>query len=291
MNFLLTKRLKYFITSMETRCINLAAEQLYITRTPLIRILNELEDNFQGKLFHKKYNNLEPTELAVIIYDKVKPVYDKLYSIERELIETSVSPAFELLFDISVPYIIFHFMKRKFQQKKLPVFCRRVSVSGHDIITLQNKTDCGLFSFRNIQVPGDISFHFLGEQSLCILCSENTECSDLNNIDEINNVKILIRKDEFSHEIKDFIASMIKDFSPYIEIKETELDMSLLMLFVSSGESAIILPEYISSYFSPPKTKRLIVPGTKMTTGLYVSKRYKNKIFIDEIVAVLDSYK
>ncbi|CCK10726.1 hypothetical protein BN126_875 [Cronobacter sakazakii 680] len=35
-----------------------------------------MEEKMGGKLFIRKYNYLEPTELAITLYEKIKPVYD-----------------------------------------------------------------------------------------------------------------------------------------------------------------------------------------------------------------------
>ncbi|AKE95331.1 LysR family transcriptional regulator [Cronobacter sakazakii] len=76
MNLLISKKLKYFIVCFEAKCINSAAEQLCVTRSPLARVIYEMEEKMGGKLFIRKYNYLEPTELAITLYEKIKPVYD-----------------------------------------------------------------------------------------------------------------------------------------------------------------------------------------------------------------------
>jgi len=56
MALLMSKKLKYFIVCFETRCINHAADQLCVTRSPLTRVMYELEEKAGGKLFVRKYN-------------------------------------------------------------------------------------------------------------------------------------------------------------------------------------------------------------------------------------------
>ncbi|MDT3651170.1 LysR family transcriptional regulator [Cronobacter sakazakii] len=107
MNLLISKKLKYFIVCFEAKCINSAAEQLCVTRSPLARVIYEMEEKMGGKLFIRKYNYLEPTELAITLYEKIKPVYDLLYSIENDFSISAKCSRFELLCDISVPLVIY----------------------------------------------------------------------------------------------------------------------------------------------------------------------------------------
>ncbi|EBJ3303577.1 LysR family transcriptional regulator, partial [Salmonella enterica] len=64
MDFLINKKLKIFITLMETGSFSIATSVLYITRTPLSRVISDLERELKQRLFIRKNGTLIPTEFA-----------------------------------------------------------------------------------------------------------------------------------------------------------------------------------------------------------------------------------
>lgn len=54
MDFLINKKLKIFITLMETGSFSIATSVLYITRTPLSRVISDLERELKQRLFIRK---------------------------------------------------------------------------------------------------------------------------------------------------------------------------------------------------------------------------------------------
>ncbi|EMX5457223.1 TPA: LysR family transcriptional regulator, partial [Salmonella enterica] len=61
MDFLINKKLKIFITLMETGSFSIATSVLYITRTPLSRVISDLERELKQRLFIRKNGTLIPT--------------------------------------------------------------------------------------------------------------------------------------------------------------------------------------------------------------------------------------
>lgn len=289
MTLLMSKKLKYFIVCFETRCINYAADQLCVTRSPLSRVLYELEDKSGGKLFIRRYNHLEPTELALSLYEKIKPVYDLLCSIENQFSMTTQSPRFDLLCDISVPFIIYQHILSWLKRTNQPVMCRRVSVSCEEIQSLSTNPDVGILSFREIAFADDFIFHKASDESIFLLMPDRIHESSLRNFDNMKNIKLFIRKDVFSPELKGIISRGIRDFVPHVDIKETDRDTASLLISVRAGEGMMLLPECLISYFSPPGTRILKVPDVRIQCGLYVNNRYKNKVIVSSIMEMLIS--
>lgn len=54
MAIFISKQLKYFMTAMEHKSISKAAETLFLTRTPLSKILSDLEQFLDCKLFDRQ---------------------------------------------------------------------------------------------------------------------------------------------------------------------------------------------------------------------------------------------
>ena len=289
MALLMSKKLKYFIVCFETRCINHAADQLCVTRSPLTRVMYELEEKAGGKLFVRKYNHLEPTELAFNLYEKIKPVYDLLCAIESEFGISANLTRFELLCDISVPFVIYQHISSLLSKSNCSISCRRVSVSCNEIQSLKTNPDVGIISFREIALTENFVFHKVSEEVLFLLMPEGIHEKSLKDFESIKDIKLLIRKDVFSPELKGIIAKSIRDFAPYIDIRETDRDTTSMLISVCAGEGMMLLPECLSSYFSPPGTCKIKVPNVRIKTGLYVNKRQKNKTIISSITDMLMS--
>lgn len=70
MDFLINKKLKIFITLMETGSFSIATSVLYITRTPLSRVISDLERELKQRLFIRKNGTLIPTNLHKLFIEK-----------------------------------------------------------------------------------------------------------------------------------------------------------------------------------------------------------------------------
>lgn len=291
MNLLISKRLKYFITAMETKCLNEAADQLCITRSPLGRVLYEMEGHIGDKLFNRSYNNLEPTSLAYALYNKVKPHYDALCTAEREFIIGFDKNTLELTFDISIPDIIFQFLSKRFVNLKYPVSCRQASVSASEILTLSTKPNTAILTLRKIQQNDSFHTYSLGEETLIALMPQNISEENFNHIESAANLTLYIKNDKYFHEKKGFLSHYIKDIFPYLNIKETGDDLSVQLLSVSSGDAILLLPENLSKYFNPPETKIVKLLNKNITTLLYINKKFRDTKLIREIISEMKHYQ
>lgn len=70
MDFLINKKLKIFITLMETGSFSIATSVLYITRTPLSRVISDLERELKQRLFIRKNGTLSQPNLHKLFIEK-----------------------------------------------------------------------------------------------------------------------------------------------------------------------------------------------------------------------------
>lgn len=287
MAFLMSKKLKYFIVAFEVQCINTAADQLCITRSPLARALYELEGKAGGKLFIRKYNQLHPTNLAISLYQKIKPIYDLLCDVETEFMLSPHTSRTELLCDMSVPHIVYQHLCSKLKNLSHLIVCRRVIVSNCEIQSLITNPAIILFSYRKIPMPSNFIYHKFKKESLCLILPENISNDDLSNFEIMKNIMLYITKETLSTEIKGLILSEVNDFMPYTNIKEIECDTASLLFYASTGEGMILLPESLATYFSPPRTRILNIPNITLQSGLHVNGRNKNTSIIQKLTDVL----
>lgn len=290
MKVMLSKKLRYFITAMETCCINTAAEQLHITRSPLGRVLYELESLLGGKLFERKYNHLCPTEMAEALYGRLKPVYDTLCSLEHEFNPTKTAFCIDFLFDISIPYNVFQSISLAFKKKHLPVTCRRISGSGTDILTLSANSSVALLTYRTVLAGDGVDcIHFKSEKLILCMPANLTD-DDLKNTRLMGKTPLYIRKDEYFDERKGIIEYILKGTLDFINIQQTENDISSLLLVSGAGKGMFLLPESMASMFNHPGVKKVYIPDVELNNMLYINKKMKGTELLNEIIDVIKLY-
>lgn len=75
MDFLINKKLKIFITLMETGSFSIATSVLYITRTPLSRVISDLERELKQRLYTEEWHSY-PNRICTNYLSKSKiPLY------------------------------------------------------------------------------------------------------------------------------------------------------------------------------------------------------------------------
>lgn len=282
MNLLLSRKMRYFITLMETCCINAAAEKLCITRSPLGKILSELEGDIGSPLFKRKYNNLEPTSIAVRLYDRVKPLYESICKIESEFPCRNNKNVLELVFDCDVPESTFNFFSLKFDLLGLPIYCRR----AQDYENISPKT-LQIYSlyFTNSpwSYPDYIKEIDLGPEHL-ILASYNIPIEDSC---ATNTIPLLVKTNEIPAGMFNNALNAIKKQIPNSIIKECDMDLPQLLLQSKATSAALILPEYLFQFIKCPDLTKTYISGIAIHRKLYVNSKNKNHKFVSQIASEL----
>lgn len=150
MGTFLAKKMHYFMVTMEERNFTKAAEKLCITRSPLTKVICELEESLGGKLFQRTYSTLQPTELAFEYYSKCKNIYDELINMESEIRCKDPSPVHTLTFDISVPELLYRTIIMGLSAEKVNIIHQRKIVNYEDMNKLLSSRDNYIFSLREL---------------------------------------------------------------------------------------------------------------------------------------------
>lgn len=288
MTLLISKKLKYFVTCFESRCINSAADLLCITRSPLSRVIYELEEKTGGRLFVRKYNNLEPTETAISLYEKVKPIYELLHAIEIDF-NFGKDKGIGLLCDLSVPYVIYQHIESTLKLQHYSVKCLRQNIESSEMKSLIANPNTIVLSFRNICFPDCFAFHKIADESMYLFIPEAISDKDLTDYNITKDIKLFIKKDIFSAEVKTIVTRTLKDTIPYVEIKESTYDTLSQLMHVAAGEAMMILPKCLTPYFSPPKTRMVKLQNIHVQVGIYVNVNFKNKTDINKLINAVSS--
>lgn len=289
MNLLLSKRLRYFIVAMETRCLNNAAEQLCITRSPLGKVICDLESHLGSQLFVRRYNKLEPTEFAETLYLKLKPVYDTLLIVEDEFGQVRKISTTEVLFDMSVPEVQYRHFVHQIRKLNIPVLHRRLCINGEDLNALAGKNHALLYSCRTHPSHPDLAVRQFGEEPLCLLYPENIDEVELQNTKLLSSLPLMLKKNDCTPEIRGFLTHLLKDRYPGLCIRESGRDMMELLYSVAAGKALLMLPRHLAQFFQPPGVKIKIMDDLRIHTSLLMNKKIKINSELQQIIHILQN--
>ncbi|WP_197063159.1 LysR family transcriptional regulator [Rahnella aquatilis] len=282
MGLLLTKKMKYFMVTMDTCNFSKAADSLCITRSPLSKVICEIEGVLGGKLFHRKYNELQPTDLALEWYEKIKPLYTELLRMESEIRGNSHHDI-HIIFDASIPELIYRYLVTAMKSENIGFTAQRKIIDDDDIIALEQGERKIIISMREITTLSLAiqSNKWLGD-SFGFLTPENWDLSK-------NVPPIYIWKDPYS----DYLISKINSFaSDYFDSYKFELhnfESTLLLHKIHNGKGMMILPAKIASLYNSNGVKFTPVKNRNLKFYVYHTLQKEDLKTYEKIRSVINT--
>jgi len=282
MGVLLAKKMKYFMVTMEVRNFAKAAEALCITRSPLSKAIFELEDYLGGKLFHRTYNSLEPTELAIEYYQKCKPIYEMLVALENECRSGNTESPLMLLFDISVPELLYQQIVMAMKSENILFNCERYVVNLSDIEEIPRKNSI-VISLREISSNAACDIDkWQGDE--IVICMPNNY--------HIKQAKtdIFIWKDLSTDYIQRSFSQLAKPFIPDINFIEHNLNLTGLLYNVRAGKGCTFLTRKMATMFKVDGITYLPIKDRRPTIHLYHGNQKSVNKFIHQLKNVINTF-
>lgn len=219
MEIFLSKKLRYFMVIMETRNFSKAADALCITRSPLSKVISELEQNLGDILFIRKHNELSPTSLAWACYNKCKPFYDSLRSMEDDYKIKANQKPISIIFDISIPELLFRHVEMIAKLEQLYVELKRELITTDTLYNLQHSENHAIISFRELGRSSNIKYNTWEACEVVLLSSQHAKNN--NSCNECISGKIIT-----SITLKVFILQ----FLPTLILNQFLLNTTLIFL-------------------------------------------------------------
>jgi LysR family spv operon transcriptional activator len=288
MNILLSRQFRYFIKVMETRSLNRAAEELCITRSPLGKIISELEERMDMKLFIRKYNEMIPTMEALTLHRRIKPVYDILTAVESEFDKTQMGSVIDILFDVSIPATLFYHYTEMMKAEGLQVSTRRVDIVAESTASLIITPRTMFISYRNHMLSGDVVRAVMPSQGLYM--NEPLSPDENNFIDsEVkSSLPLLCKKGCFPGEnFVGYIQHLLKDDYPNLYFMESGDELISMMYQVAAGKGMLLLPECMTETLSIPGIRKRQVPNIKISLTAHYHKKMSTSASIKEILRIV----
>lgn len=285
MHFLLTKKLKYFMALMETRCLTKASEDLFITRSPLGKTINELEKMLGEKLFYREHGMYKPTKFALELYEQAQPVYKKIVHLEEYFIKSETSSHVNVILDSSFPDniadvllsslnksdFLLHVTRQKIYQEELDNFTHGPDVliiSHHDLVA-DTKLDCSSYY-----------------SSTLLLVTNKKLKQDPGGLEKIP----LLMRSNMSDSATGRLTAILQRVLGFIpKIRYVNDNVFDCLLMAGNGKGGILLPLKTCELLNISREHTFLLEDLKLKVNYFYRKSSKNKKEITKIINYINT--
>ena len=271
MAIFISKQLKYFMTAMEHKSISKAAETLFLTRTPLSKILSDLEQFLDCKLFDRQYNTLVPTQFAWDLYYDLLPIYEAHEKLENRLKKSGSSKAIKVVFDVSFPEILYRIVVAIFDSEtsNYSVACEKELITDQCFEVNKNKDNIIIVSLRTLSPVVHYNHNAWECSGFSLMASNKLDQSH-------SSIRIYLWKDMFSGFFEEKIHEKLGECFDSIEIVKHNFDLSTLLYKVYQGEGCMLMTHKVASIYKTEHFKLLPVNNARLKVNLYHNFEPKN---------------
>ena len=282
MSIFLSKKIQYFLVVMETQNLTTAAELLHITRSPIGKSIVDLEESLGKKLFIRKGNKIEPTEIAENLYKKTKPLSDSLMQIESDFSSRNHFRKIKLIVDTMLPSSVAATLEPLSKIKGFNLYIER---QRYDAPAIEESLLSEKSAFLTIRHDwGGLTKDYYVEEfsplKIYLLCANNIHNQHAT-LDDILSRTPLLKSDFVSDQV--YTEVLMKHIT---ELKKTPVyihgtfDVAASLNLVSTGKVSMIITESLLKYCHT-QIKTILIKDLELIPKLvYHTKHKKDKEFI-----------
>lgn len=268
------------MTVMEKRCLNKACEELFITRSPLGKTINELETLFGEKLFIRQHGLFKPTEYALEIYEQTEPLYRKIIHIEDVLGTSRKKNVTQVVLDSTFPDNLADIIECSLKKIQLPYqLCRR-TITQEDFDS--GELSHHLLIISNNHFPVSQNVVVQGHSSSALLLITN---SDLKKEPEkLAEIPLLVRENMVVNAQNRLTGVLEKavHFTPRVRgVNGTILDF---LLMSANGSGYMILPLITCEMMNINRDHTILLDDIRFNTYFYYRRTGKNNEALTNII-------
>jgi DNA-binding transcriptional LysR family regulator len=218
-NLMKLDNLKAFCVAVESGSISKAARKLYISQPSLSVKIQELENYYEAKLFHRTNRGINPTEAGLIVYDYAKKMLTLSDSVERSLEQTN-NEAQQLIVGTSstignfaLPCTVYNF-NEKYPHYKVSLIISNTDKVLSNLIT--HKVDLGLIEgpvtreLKNTLLQEGINTRSIITNALILVVPNNETWQNISRIhlEQIKELPINCARRRFRYQKHTTISSV-----------------------------------------------------------------------------------
>lgn len=261
MSVFLSKKLEYFMVTMEKKCIIKAAESLCITRTPLCKMISEFENLLGCKLFIRNYNELQPTSQAIDLYHSILPIYEHCKKTEKHFIPKKTRKEIVILIDVSFPELLFRYIAGVLANafKYIHFSTKRVVVNENLLSEHENNSNAIFLTLREFKPISGYKHLSWQREGVALITSDKTDTSAMMNV--------YVWGDKYTSFVEDSIKKIFQRQSESIQFIRHSMELTTVMHNIYHGYGAMVMPLKLALIYKCDKLK--IIPN--FNKKLYIS--------------------
>ncbi|HAU3224742.1 TPA: LysR family transcriptional regulator [Salmonella enterica subsp. houtenae] len=284
MGTFLAKKMHYFMVTMAERNFGKAAEKLCITRSPLSKVICELEESLGGKLFKRTYSDLEPTELAMGYYYKCKNIYETLKDLESEMRTRTQEIPLKIIFDISIPELLYRLFVTGLSVDGLHFEHKRMIIDYEDLSVFLRESNNIVLSLRELNGSSfrDSVDKWSGDDIVLVLPDSWRGVS--------NYPPIFVWNDGTADYFKKGFAFLLGKDSSDVDFITHNYDLSQVLYNIHEGKGAMLMTRKMASLYKSDKVKIHNIEHGNLDIFLYYKKAEKKNDKINKIKSIINKF-
>lgn len=264
MSIFISKQLKYFMVAMEKKCISKAADELYLTRTPLCKKLVDLENVLGEILFIRKYNELIPTKYAVSLHKELMPIYEAQSRLESRLSNKNNGNVLIIFFDISIPEFIYRSIISSIQGEitQLIMKFQRTVITEQLISENAYAKNVFFILLRPLIFSHpfkEVAWH--GSEVSILMPKHHLNTSEL--------IEIYVWNDGYINHFKDKIEATLQEKYRAINFISHNYDITAVLHKLYRGKGACILPLKTAMIYKNESLGIKLIPSKQISVYMY----------------------
>lgn len=262
---------------METQNLTTAAEILHITRSPIGKSILDLEQSLGEKLFIRKGNKIEPTEIAEKLYRKTKPLSESLIQVESDFSNRNLYRKIKLIIDTALPSSVAATLEPLSKIKGFNLFIER---ERYDAPAIEECLLAEKSAFLTIRkdwggLTKDCYVQDYPPLKLYLTCANNIYNQHATLEDLLAHTPLL-KSDFVSDQI--YTEALMKHIPGLVKqpmYVHGAFDVAASLNLVSTGKVSMIITESLLKYCHP-QIKTILISGFELNLKLVFNSRYIN---------------
>ncbi|HEX4504003.1 MAG TPA: LysR family transcriptional regulator [Scandinavium sp.] len=280
MHFLLTKKLKYFMTVMEKKCLTKASEDLFITRSPLGKAINELETLLGEKLFLREHGLYEPTLFAQEVYEQALPLYHKLLNLEEYFLNSCQSRHINIILDTAFPDNLADIISSSLNKTDFLFHLSRKPLIQDDIDNIEPGPDTLFITHKDLVAEPEIQEHHTLTSSLLLVMNNAVKSVP----EDLSNVPLIFRSNVVGANIGRITSELQKSLGFVPKIRYINGSVFDCLLMAGEGSGIMLLPLKTCELININRKNTLLLNNLTIKINYYHRKKIKNKKEINTII-------
>lgn len=266
------KELFYFKTVVEEGSILRASTKLHIAQPPLSRMMKQLEESLNTKLFERG-KKITLTDTGKLLYERAIAMLELNNNTIKDItaLEKSTEITIQLGIVSSSAQLLYNNSIEKFHQKYPSIHFNIKEANTFQLVELLNQK---VIDVAIVRTPFDFSYYcsyFFNPEPM-MLVSRNLEQESIT-IPKLHQMPLIIYR-----RFKDILQSLFKSYHTELNVIAEVDDAKTAILLSNTGLGIAVVPQSAAVTFSHLNLKKTIIKEKSLETSLGIIYRKNEQL-------------